>query len=216
MTPGSLRSKRVLITGGPTWAAIDDVRVISNISTGRMSLILARDAAACGMTVDLLLGPSCLPAAFPERVRVFRFNYYHELSGLLSRKLSACCYDIILHAAAVSDYLCQPARGKISSHPRSRVLRLRRAPKLVRQIRRLNPDALLAIFKLEMGLSDAALIRRGTTAMKDANADLVLANTYDQGRYRGFIIDGAGACLKVASKKAASLKLIKKITGSLA
>lgn len=215
MGAGSLRGKRVLITGGPTWVAIDDVRVISNISTGEMSLLLARRAASLGMKVDLLLGPAMSTVVLPARVRVSRFKFYHELAALLTRKLRVCRYDVILHAAAVSDYLCRSKQGKMSSASLIRTLHLTRAPKLIRKIKRLNPDALLVIFKLETGLTDTALVRRGLLALKDTGSDFVVANTIHQGLYRGLILDEAGRVLCAASKNAVSVQLLTKIKESL-
>ena len=211
MTLGSRRAQRVLVTGGPTWVAIDDVRVISNTSTGEMSLWLAREAATAGLDVDLLLGPACAPGRLPARVKVQRFAFYHELSALLSEKLRAHRYDAIFHAAAVSDYLCRPVDGKISSEAGELVLRLTRAPKLVAKIRSLNPSARVVIFKLERGITDAVLVRRALIAMKQTRADLAVANTFDKAGYRAYILDQTDVAIRVASKKSVAKILIDRI-----
>ena len=55
----SLKNKRILITAGPTWVAIDSVRVISNIATGETGILLAKRLSLQGAKVTLALGPSC-------------------------------------------------------------------------------------------------------------------------------------------------------------
>ena len=56
----SLRGKKVVITGGPTREHLDDIRFLTNASTGRMGYELARAAAKRGANVTLILGPSNL------------------------------------------------------------------------------------------------------------------------------------------------------------
>src|SRR5688572_14619996 len=54
----SRRTPRVVVTAGPTREAIDDVRFLSNASTGRMGIEIARDLARRGASVVLVLGPT--------------------------------------------------------------------------------------------------------------------------------------------------------------
>lgn len=186
MTARSFKKNRILITAGPTWAPIDGVRVISNISSGKMGLILAKEAAGRGFKVDLLLGPVS-EAALHNRIRLFRFCFFKELQLSLSRLLRKNKYDIILHAAAVSDFLPDTKKGKISSE-KCYSLKLHPAPKLVRGIRRLQKNTLLVIFKLEAGLKDALLLKRSLYALRQNSADIVIANTIRNGEYKGFVV----------------------------
>jgi phosphopantothenoylcysteine synthetase/decarboxylase len=113
-----------------------------------------------------------------------------------------------LHAAAVSDYLPQPRRGKISSKKNGLVLKLKRAPKIIKAIRQLNPDACLVMFKFEAGVTDSLLIKRATAGMREAGADMVIANTIKDGKYKGYILNGVGLISKCKSKEGLSKKLI--------
>jgi phosphopantothenoylcysteine synthetase/decarboxylase len=192
MRHAALRGKKVLVTAGPTWVALDPVRVISNVSTGNLGILLAREAVRLGAKVDLFLGPVG-DARIPSGASVRRFTYFDDLRGLLKTQLKKRRYDIILHAAAVSDYQARKRPGKISSEKKELVIRLTRAPKLIALMRQWNPVAFLVMFKLESGVSDAALIERGRKAMKKVKADLVVANRVENGGYRGFILDEAGA-----------------------
>ncbi len=195
-----LAGKKILITAGPTWVAVDSVRVISNISTGELGVRLAGEAVSAGASVDLLLGPALFKV--PERrVRLFRYTYFNELKTQLETRLKKTSYDIVLHAAAVSDYVMRGSRGKLSSHRPSMTLRLTPAPKLVRIIRSLNPGAGLVIFKLEAGVTDAVLIKRARKALDEAGAQWVVANRLCGGAYRGFILDAHGDVLERCSSR---------------
>lgn len=202
-----LKNKKMLITAGPTWVPIDSVRVISNISTGEMGLLLAKKAADNGAIVDLCLGPI---GSFnlDKKIHVFRFTYFSELFAFIKRGLKKKKYDVILHAAAVSDYLTHIKRGKISSKKNSLVLKLKRAPKIIKVIRQLNSKAYLVMFKFETGVSDSLLIKRAQIAMKQGKADMVIANTIKDGKYKGYILNGAGLISKSLAKEGLSQRLI--------
>ncbi len=211
----ALAGKKILITAGPTWVPIDDVRVISNISSGEMGILLARQARACGMNVDMILGPATCGVSL-KGVRVSRFKYFDELLRQISATLARRQYDIILHAAAVSDYLLKPVPGKISSANPQLILRLTPAPKLIDVMRRLNPRAFLVMFKLEGKVTDAVLLKRALEAMKKASADLVIANRFVEGRYRGFILGSKNILARSASKQALAASLFKILTEKMA
>jgi len=208
MKRDALAGKKILITAGPTWVPIDDVRVISNTSSGEMGVLLAREARACGMDVDVILGPVTYGFCL-KGVRVARFKYFDELLKQVSATLARRSYDIILHAAAVSDYLLKPVPGKISSANPQLILRLTPAPKLIDVMRRLNPKAFLVMFKLEGKVTDAVLLKRSLEAMKKAAADLVIANRFEGGHYRGFILGSKNILAKSASKRALAASLFK-------
>lgn len=196
----SLKNKKILVTAGPTWVSVDDVRVISNISTGELGVLLAKEAQCSGGRVDLFLGPVGVFEP-PGGVRVFRFVYFDDLRRQVIRRLRQKKYDIILHAAAASDYLCRRAKGKISSRRASWILRLHPAPKIINMIRRLQPSACLVSFKLERGVSDAVMKRRALEALERSGADLVVANTLSPRGYRGYIIDQDSVLARADSRR---------------
>jgi phosphopantothenoylcysteine decarboxylase/phosphopantothenate--cysteine ligase len=99
-TPKSLAGRRFLITAGPTAEAIDPVRVITNLSSGRMGYALACAAARAGAQVTLVSGPTALEAPFGvDRVDVVSAGDMH---GAVLRNLNAC--DVFISVAAVADY----------------------------------------------------------------------------------------------------------------
>ena len=98
---GRLSGKRVLITGGPTREFADDVRCITNPSTGRMGLALAAEAAREGAEVVLVTGPATLDV--PESIgSVRRVVTADEMLAAVMEELPRI--DMAIFAAAVSDW----------------------------------------------------------------------------------------------------------------
>ncbi|HAJ56161.1 MAG TPA: hypothetical protein DCL35_00130 [Candidatus Omnitrophica bacterium] len=210
-----LKGKKILITAGPTWVPIDDVRVISNVSSGELGLLLAKNALKYGADIDLLLGPVSRPVPLDKKIRITRFTYFDELHDKVVLALKSNKYDVILHCAAVSDYLPRAVRGKISSEQGQLVLRLDRAPKIVDDIRRLAPEAFLVMFKLEGNVTDAVLLKRALEAMKRVGADLVIANRFINKKYRGFILGTDNILARTVSKPELAGKLFKALQEKL-
>jgi phosphopantothenoylcysteine decarboxylase/phosphopantothenate--cysteine ligase len=94
------KGKNVLITAGPTYEKIDDVRFIGNFSTGKMGFALAEVARDLGANVSLIAGPSSLASSNQiTRIDVTSAKDMHE-----SVFQFAEAQDIIIMAAAVADY----------------------------------------------------------------------------------------------------------------
>lgn len=95
-----LKDKRVLITSGPTQEPIDDVRYLTNRSSGRMGAALARAAILMGAEVTVVTGP--VAASLPRQASVHRVTSAREM--LEAAKPLAAEADWIVGAAAVADY----------------------------------------------------------------------------------------------------------------
>src|SRR5262249_18771668 len=104
LSPQDLAAKRIVVTAGPTYEAIDPVRFIGNRSSGKMGAALAAAAQRRGAEVTLLLGPSAI--APPVGVTVVGFESAAELEAALVAAAEGA--DAIIMAAAVADY--RPAR----------------------------------------------------------------------------------------------------------
>lgn len=99
-TPKILSGKKVLLTAGPTFEAIDAVRGITNLSSGRMGYALARAARAAGAEVTLVSGPVAFsPPAGVDRVSVCSALEMH--AAVMARAAAA---DLFIAVAAVADY----------------------------------------------------------------------------------------------------------------
>lgn len=102
---------RILITAGPTREYIDDVRFLSNASSGRMGYSLAEAAVAAGHEVVLVTGPVDLP--LPQKVQATRIETTDELREACVRLFPTC--DGVIATAAVCDYRpLQRVEGKIT------------------------------------------------------------------------------------------------------
>jgi phosphopantothenoylcysteine decarboxylase / phosphopantothenate---cysteine ligase len=108
--PKVLAGKRVLLTAGPTQEAIDPVRVITNLSSGKMGFALARACADAGATVTMIAGPTALETPFGvARVNV---KSAHDMWQAVQSTIATT--DIFIGVAAVADYTpVAPATQKI-------------------------------------------------------------------------------------------------------
>ena len=98
------------MTAGPTREPLDDVRYLSNASTGRMGWEVAREARRRGARVTLLLGPSALPAL--AGVRTVAVETARDLLRAARRHARGC--DLVVFAAAPADWRpARRARGKL-------------------------------------------------------------------------------------------------------
>lgn len=109
-SPKVLAGKRLLLTAGPTFEAIDPVRGITNLSTGRMGYAIARAAHAAGADVTLVSGPVSLPT--PRGVtRIDVASAQQMFDAVLPRASAA---DIFIAVAAVADYrIALPSEQKL-------------------------------------------------------------------------------------------------------
>jgi phosphopantothenoylcysteine decarboxylase/phosphopantothenate--cysteine ligase len=168
--------KRLLITAGPTIEYIDDVRIITNKSSGRMGIDIAEEALKRGAEVTLVYGLGI--ANPPSKTKVLNVETTEEMRKKVIEELRSKDYDIIVAAAAVSDWIIKkPYKGKIStSEVPELTLKLKPAPKIIDEIKKIKPEAFLVIFKAEYNVSNKELIDNAYERLKQAQADLVVAN----------------------------------------
>lgn len=208
MTENCLKDKRVLITCGPTWVPIDDMRVISNRSTGSLGHILAQKLLKESARVTLLEGP-VTSSLKVKGVKVKKFHFYDELTELLESE--AKNKDIIIHAAAVSDYKLKKERSvKISSKLKKLTLDLIPTEKLIDKIKTYNKKAILIGFKLETKVTPNN-IKKLTNALFDkAACDFVIANSSHDKNYNAYLINNKRSIIAQAASRSTIInKLIK-------
>lgn len=108
-----LIGKRVLITAGPTFEAIDPVRGITNLSSGKMGFAIARAAVEAGAEVHLIAGPCELDTPLAATGKITRTNVVSAKEMHAATMQSADC-DIFLAVSAVADWgIAKPAKEKI-------------------------------------------------------------------------------------------------------
>jgi phosphopantothenoylcysteine decarboxylase/phosphopantothenate--cysteine ligase len=138
--PKLLASKRVLLTAGPTYEALDPVRGLTNISSGKMGYALARACAEAGADVTLVSGPVCLPT--PAGVTRIDVRSAQEMREAVLAALPA---DVFIGVAAVADYRpASAAEHKIKKGTGNLSLELAANPDILAEIAA-RPDAPLCV-----------------------------------------------------------------------
>jgi phosphopantothenoylcysteine decarboxylase/phosphopantothenate--cysteine ligase len=109
----TLLGKKVLVTAGPTFEAIDPVRGITNHSSGKMGFAIARAALEAGAQVHLIAGPCHLPTPLEATGLITRTNVV-SAKEMHAATLAASDCDIFFAVAAVADWgIAKPAKEKI-------------------------------------------------------------------------------------------------------
>ena len=169
-----LRGKRVLITAGPTIEYIDPVRVITNKSSGKTGVLIADQFVSAGSKVTFIYGPGTEHP--PRGARVIRVQTGMEMLQAVRAEMKKR-FDIVILAAATSDYIIEnPSRKKIKSDLDKIILKLKRAPKIINEIKKIQKDVFLVGFKAETDVSKKELITAARKKLKESHADIIVAN----------------------------------------
>lgn len=167
---GAFEGRHVVVTAGPTREAIDPVRFISNRSSGRMGVSLARAAWERGARVTLVAGP--LGVAVPTGIDLVAVETAGQMLEAVAGSLVSA--DLLIMAAAPGDFrAAEVAAEKIAkgSHPGS--IRLDETPDILRTTRSARREGAVVVgFALETG--DAVARAREKLQAKDL--DLIVAN----------------------------------------
>ena len=182
---GIFRDKKALILGGPTIEYIDPVRIITNLSSGRTGLYLAKVFRWMGGEAKLICGPGSIeiPNYIPH-INVYTTN---EMYKTTMEELKNEEYDYVVISAAPADYKpVKQVNEKLSTKKVKRLkLELVETEKISDMVKDVSPNSYLVIFKAEYNVPEKELIERAYQKLRDANADLVVANDVS-GRERGF------------------------------
>lgn len=173
------RRLRALVTLGGTREPIDDVRAVTNSSTGRLGAAIARALVARGHEVIAVAAADTLRHRWiPAAARVAPFTSFQSLADQLARHADPTI-DLVFMVAAVSDYSPVAAEGKRSSDEDAFVLEMTRNPKLLSTLRaRCGPDTTLVGFKLLSDVSPERLVAVARAQCLGASLDLTVANDW--------------------------------------
>lgn len=176
LTRTQLAGKKVLITAGPTYEAIDPVRFIGNHSSGKMGFALAAECHARGAEVLLVSGPVSLPA--PAGVTLQKVTSAADMYDACMKAFPAT--DISILSAAVADYRVeQPAQEKIKKKEEALSLQLTKTTDILQALgRQKQPNQILVGFALET--QDARTYALGKLEAKNADV-MVMNNLRDAG-----------------------------------
>ena len=179
----SLAGKKVLVTAGPTYEAIDPVRFIGNQSSGKMGVALAGELAARGAQVHLVLGPSPLTIERPG-ITVRQVTSAAEMYDACLNEFPGI--DIAILSAAVADYMpAEPSQEKIKKSDHTLTLQLKPTQDILKALGAAKKQGQLLVgFALESTDGRQAAL----TKLQAKNADLIVLNSLrDEGA--GFGLD---------------------------
>ena len=177
-----LKGKKLLLTAGPTYEAIDPVRFIGNHSSGKMGFAIAKTAANLGAEVILIAGPSAetIQHSFVKRIDVKSAEEMYTQAHLYFKDT-----DIAILSAAVADYRPKNvAAQKIKKKDATIEIVLEKTKDILASLGEIKEHQLLVGFALET--NNEAENAKGK--LKKKNLDLIVLNSL-QDKGAGFATD---------------------------
>ena len=177
-----LKGKKALVTAGPTHEAFDPVRYISNQSTGKMGVAIARELTQRGAEVELVLGPSSIEIDYPG-IRVTRVQSAEEMYNTCIEIFPSV--QIAVMSAAVADYTpVSFSKEKIKKNSETFTLELSRTKDILQALgEKKTASQVLVGFALENKDETAHAKQK----LKTKNADMIVLNSLnDAGAGFGF------------------------------
>ena len=163
----NLQSLRVVVTAGRTEEPLDPVRVITNRSSGRMGVEIARAFVDAGAEVRLITGELSVP--LPPGVTVTQATTADKMLRAVLTALPRT--DVLVMCAAVADY--RPARAATGKHHEPTItVRLERTPDILKEVSRRRHHAVVVGFSLD----DSGA--RARTKLEEKRLDLIVANPF--------------------------------------
>ena len=195
-----------IVTAGPTFEPLDDVRRLTNFSTGRLGTELANFLTARGHRVTLLIGEAATWQGERRSQSVKTYSTTADLRAKL-KSFSGKKVDAIFHAAAVSDFtfgkmFIRDAAGKLKPFTPSRKISTRDGslfvelvptPKIIAELRGWFPRTKIVGWKFEADGKRADALRAAARQIKECATDLCVANGPAYGKGFGLVsMDGKG------------------------
>jgi phosphopantothenoylcysteine decarboxylase/phosphopantothenate--cysteine ligase len=180
----NLSGRNILITAGSTVEFIDPIRVISNLSSGKMGNAIAQEAHRKGAKVTLVYGHGSFEPQKLPRMNVIKVSTSEEMHSTIMSELGTKTYDAVFMSAAIADF--KPTTSlpkKINTRKRdSLTLRLSPTRKIVNEVRSASKNSriFLVAFKADYNRTDKEMADLALKKMSECSCDLVVAN--DVGR----------------------------------
>ncbi|MDQ4101648.1 MAG: bifunctional phosphopantothenoylcysteine decarboxylase/phosphopantothenate--cysteine ligase CoaBC [Thermoproteota archaeon] len=169
-----LSGKRVLVTAGSTVEHIDPIRVMTNLSSGKMGIAIADEAERMGADVTLVYGHGSMN---PSSCKIIRVSTGEEMYNAVLSELSTNRYDIAIMAAAVADYApLNKSDKKIDSQLGKVELSLVPTKKIINEVKNKSKSTFLVAFKADYCISDSDLIEKAYRKLEESDADIAVAN----------------------------------------
>jgi phosphopantothenoylcysteine decarboxylase/phosphopantothenate--cysteine ligase len=199
---------RCIVTAGPTYEPLDQVRRLTNHSTGRLGSELTNHLAASGHEVTLLIGQQATWRGERDAARVETFTTTDNLR-LRLRALADEGWDAVFHAAAVSDFtfgkafsrdakgaLHEVQSGKFSTRGEPILVELLPTSKIIAELRGWFPRATIIGWKYEVDGTREETIEKASRQIFENQTDACVANGPAYGE--GFGLVTPEGCAPVA------------------
>jgi phosphopantothenoylcysteine decarboxylase/phosphopantothenate--cysteine ligase len=188
-----------IVTAGPTYEPLDQVRRLTNLSTGKLGTELAAFLTTQGHRVTLLMGEHATYRGIRLAETVEMFGTTADLNARLEKRASD---DIaaVFHAAAVSDFafakvwrrsedgrLTEARAGKLSTREGNVLVELAPTPKIIVGLRKMFPDALLVGWKFEVEGDRTDALEQAKRQIVDSRTDACVANGPAYGKGFGIV-----------------------------
>lgn len=222
----------ILITSGGTSERIDQVRSITNHSTGQLGKMIAEHCLSEGASVTLL---TTAKAVKPDPHQNLTIKIIEDTEQLLiAMEGLVPAHDVLIHSMAVSDYKPVYMAGfeevlassdltefleksnsesKISSDDDYQVLFLKKNPKIISKVKEWNPNIRLIGFKLLVGVSKEELLATARASLEKNQAELIVANDLTEissGQHHAYLL-GVNTVSEAFSKEEIAEQLLSHI-----
>lgn len=182
--------KKILITSGGTREYIDGVRVLTNISSGKLGALVADQFGSINNNIQRIPTPqfeiyfvyvkgSELPKIYSKYTHLIEVtdveSVYKVMEDLVPKM------DVVIHPMAVSDFGFRPIHTKLKSNDLEAFIeslkeRIYQTPKILFHIKEWNPNCFLISFKFEDGMTREELFESAIHSMEKNGSDIVVAN----------------------------------------
>ena len=233
--------KNIVITAGGTSEKIDNVRKITNYSSGKTGMMIANEFLKQKDTFIYYICTKDSARPDNKRVKIIEIEGTMELKEAVENILTTKKIDYFVHSMAVSDYMkdyvttidrikysiknnndidkafnnVETLEGnKISSYENNLVIVLKPTPKIISLIKKLSPSTFLVGFKLLDGVSKEELITVATKLRDKNNCDLVVANDLSsirKGNHTAYIIDKNNNIEEANGKEDIAEKIVRRV-----
>jgi len=182
---------KVIVTTGPSYEPIDEVRRLTNFSTGELGVMLSNQLAKAGFEVFCLRGVSSTYSGSLEKCHHQPFTTNDDLLDHLTRLSGTREIIAVFHVAALCDFKVRQALDaegqlldapKIDSRSGSLTLVLEPAPKIIGQMRMLFPKATLVGWKYELAGDRGMTLAKAWQQIRESHTDACVANGRAFGR----------------------------------
>lgn len=191
-----MEDMRIIVTAGPSYEPLDQVRRLSNFSTGELGTLLAETFAQAGHTVTCFRGEAATFSSPLWGVKVVPFTTNQDLEEKLRHLPGREEANLVFHAAALCDFRLREVtdekgeslhQNKLSSREGVLKLTLEPAPKLIHSLRRMFPASILVGWKYELDGTAAMLTAKGREQMEQCLTDACVLNGKAYGHGFGII-----------------------------